>query len=165
MEETLNDILRLASSLISDAQLESNRNNRHFVVGGESVTVLIFPTAKKRTIQSSIDRSNDFIIDSLNVQRSLPWKNDVLDFATSTGFLGHGSLKSVLNVLSSVTIKRILLCGIPKPLTSLLSAVLLLKRDHTERDSAFIRRFIGGLPDDRTLCRLNWSLLSILPRT
>lgn len=78
MEETLNDILRLASSLLSDAQLEVSRNERHFVFEGKSVTVLIFPTAKKYKIQCALEkqRRNNALVEStkkLSMTKTTIW--------------------------------------------------------------------------------------------
>ena len=135
-------LLGLASQIMSKYYISSGRNVHHCVIKGNSVTVCIFMRKSKpyeETGQRQRTRTHAvFKAISQVLRMSLL---NVLDYALSPEFLEHSTLRTLLSNVSSNIRQRLAVCGIPRPLTPLQSAALLLTRNYTERDVGFIRRF------------------------
>ncbi len=71
---------------------------------------------------------------------------NVLDYCTSSSFLGASVLRSILNNFNSKTRQRTSSCGFPEPLTPSQSAAIMLTRSYTDSDAMLIRKFFGMIP-------------------
>lgn len=65
---------------------------------------------------------------------------DVIDFSTSTAFLGKCGLSQILRDNDSVMRQRLYSFGITHLLTTIQSVSLLVKEEFIKRDAEFIRR-------------------------
>lgn len=158
--------LRNAGSLFRDFQNTARGSKPiHCSFESDDVVVVIF-SKRKKTYEEVSDGHRRIIHAALGSCLSILGMNSLhlLDYATSPVSLGYGKLRTVLMDYSSVTRKRLASCGYPRSLTPLQCVSVLLTREYTERDAAFIKRFFGGLPSLEGLRKARWSLLKSFSR-